>query len=813
MIVSHDWVRGFVPHALSPEALGELLGRHVATLDGLQRLRADLAPFVVARVVESEKIPDTKLSFNKVDDGSGTLLEVVCGAPVVTVGAMYPFARSGTMMPAGFKIEKKKIRGFVSNGMLCSERELGLGEDSGGILELHTDAAPGTPLLTVMPIGDVQIELDVLANRPDLLSQHGVAREVSALLGVPLGLPDELRSLAALPKPVHGAHEGTSAGASVFVEDADGCSRYMAVVIRGVTIGASPSWLVDRLKSVGARSISNVVDATNYMLHGFGQPMHAFDLGKLAKSTIVVRRARAGEKITTLDGVTRPLSADMTVIADGERAMAVAGVMGGLDSEVTDTTTDILLEVATFDAKRVRQTRRELGLSTDASYRFERGIDGGATARTLELAAGLIVQVAGGRIDGAPIDVGGPPPPFSPVAIRPARVNRLLGAPFEAGEIARRLTSVGFQIVSQAGDSMQLRPPSWRHDVTQEVDLIEEVARLGGFDSLPDELRPWRLGHVPDHPVHLASQRVTAALIAAGLAEVKPMPFVNGVGDGPHARVDNPLGEDEPYLRTTILDTLARRAEYNLNRSQGNVRLFEIGSVFTPGTGPLPREEVRVGALVMGSRRPPHFTDPKPPAYDMWDAKQLAELIANNAFNSTDIELIVKSDDALWEVRVDSMPRGFVRRVALDAPVWAAPCYGIEITLDAMSSALVAPPGRNAWGAVPHREALLAARQITFKTLPLTPAAEFDVALIVPDTTAAAVVEAVMRKAGGELLESLVLFDEFRAAGIPDGARSLAWRLTFRHPERTLRDKEVEGRRAQLLKTLESELGVRPRSS
>ena len=541
--------------------------------------------------------------------------------------------------------------------------------------------------------------------------------------------------------------------------------------------------------------------------------MHAFDLGKLAESTIVVRRARAGERITTLDGVARALTADMTVIADAERAMAVAGVMGGQDSEVTEATTDILLEVAAFEPRRVRQSRRALSLNTDASYRFERGVDGGATGRTLEIAAGLIVQVAGGRIDGAPIDVGGDPAPFAPVSLRPARVERVLGAPVAVAEIARRLTSVGFAIVSQARDSMQIRPPSWRRDVTQEVDLIEEVARLGGFDTLPDDLRPWRLGTVPDHPVHLAGQRVSNALVAAGLAEVKAMPFVKGAGGVTHSRVDNPLGEDEPYLRTTLLDTLARRAEYNLNRSQGNVRLFEVGSAFVPGTEPLPREEIRVAALVMGARRPAHFTDPKPPAYDMWDAKAIAELIAKTAFSSSDIELIVKSDDALWELRVDSRPRGFVRRVALDAPIWASPCYGIEVMLAVMPSAPIAPAGRNAWGSATTADAGLTQAQSKFKPLPITPAAEFDVALIVPDTTAAAQVEAVIRTAGGELLESVVLFDEFRGHGIPDGTRSLAWRLTFRHPERTLRDKEVEGRRAQLLKTLESELGVRPRSS
>lgn len=340
MNISHDWLKAFVPHTLSAEQVRDLLTAHVATVEGFERLRADLAPFVVARVVESEKVPDTKLSFNKVDDGSGTLLEVVCGAPNVTVGAMYPFARSGTLMPAGFKIEKKKIRGFTSNGMLCSARELGLGEEHDGILQLTTDAAPGTPLLSVLPLGDVCLTLDVLPNRPDLLSHIGVAREVSAITGVALRgpldalLPGDAEGAAAGRSVAPGAgardaRQASSGGATVRLEDVEGCPLYLGAVIRGIAVGPSPRWLAERVEAAGVRSINNVVDVTNYVLHGLGQPMHAFDLGTLAEQTIVVRRARAGEKMVTLDGVERALSGEMTMIADAKRSIAVAGVMGG----------------------------------------------------------------------------------------------------------------------------------------------------------------------------------------------------------------------------------------------------------------------------------------------------------------------------------------------------------------------------------------------------------------------------------------------------------------------------------------------------
>ena len=829
MNISHDWLRAFVPHSLTPQAVGELLSDHAVTLDGVVPLRADLMPFVVARVIESEKIPETKLSFNKVDDGSGTLLEVVCGAPNVTVGALYPFARTGTVMPAGLTIEKRKIRGFTSNGMLCSARELGLGEDHDGILALEVDVPVGTPLLTAMPIGDTQLILDVLPNRPDLLSHRGMAREVSALTGVPMELPAEFGHAAAIGAIADGEKSATSNGISVTVEDPGGAPHYIAVVIRGVKVGESPSWLKARVESVGSRSISNVVDATNYVLHGLGQPVHAFDLAKLARSAMIVRKAKAGETLVTLDGVTRKLEPWMTIIADGEHATALAGVMGGQGSEVTEATTDVLLEVAYFNPRDVRKVRKALGLSTDASYRFERGVDGGATAEIAELAARLIVSVAGGTIESM-IDVGDAPPAPGPVRLRPKRVDQLIGVQVAEEEIERLLASVAFIVEPGADRSYSVTPPTWRHDVLHEVDLVEEVARLHGYNKLSDELRPYRLGTVPDHPLYVAARRVRDALVAAGLAETRPMPFTKGAPDKNLARVANPLAEDEPFLRDSILDTLARRAEYNLNQHEGNVRIFEIGSVFTQRGS----EEVRAAALVMGARRPPHFSDPKPPAFDAWDAKALAETIARAAFPSAEVGLAATDTGALWRVaRREEGARakigvphedghssvhisrnivivGVVQAVALDAPVWAAPAFGIEISLGVMPSTNVAPPAKHDYAAADVESS---PEYIHFQPLPSTPAAEFDLALIVPNATAAADVERVIRSASGDMLERLELFDEFRGPGIPEGTRSLAWRLTFRHPERTLRDKEIDGRRSQLLKELQRELNVVPRSA
>jgi phenylalanyl-tRNA synthetase beta chain len=814
MKISHEWLRAFVPHSLSPAEVGELLSRHTATLDGLAPLRADLVPFVVARVIETEKIPETKLSFNKVDDGSGTLLEVVCGAPNVTAGALYPFARTGTVMPAGLTIEKRKIRGFTSNGMLCSARELGLGEDHDGILALTVDVPPGTPLLVAMPIGDTQLDVDVLPNRPDLLSHRGMAREVSALTGAMMQLPDELRGAARVPAATSGAVKASAKGVSVTVEDSAGAPRYIAVVIRGVKVGESPAWLKERVLSVGSRSISNVVDATNYVLHGLGQPVHAFDLAKLAGSAIVVRRAKAGEALVTLDGATHKLEPWMTIIADGSHATALAGVMGGKASEVTEATADILLEVAHFAPRDVRRVRKHLTLSTDASYRFERGVDAGATGEIAALAAQLIVSVAGGTIESF-IDIGESPAAAAPVALRPKRVAQLLGDAVPENEIERLLMSIGFEVEPGPERAYRVIAPSWRHDISREVDLVEEIARLRSYDVLSDELRPYRLGTVPDDPLYLASLRVRDALVAAGLSETRPMPFVKGDSMSDGLRLANPLADDEPYLRGDVLDSLDRRAEFNLNQHEGNIRIFEIGSAFTAEgiDGRLPAESLLVGALVMGQRRPVHFTEPKPPAIDAWDAKALAATIVRAAFPGTEVtfeEVDSPYVTDIWEVWADDMSCGLVRVEKLDAPVWAAPAFGIQITLGELSSDPVAAPGQHDYSAEARA---VPGRPVPFTALRTTPVAEFDLALIVPDGVPARYVDDVIREQSGQMLESLTLFDEFRGPGIPVGTRSLAWRLTFRHPDRTLRDKEIDGRRSQLLKALEKELGVVPRTA
>src|SRR6267154_2018111 len=479
MIVSRRWLEALLGHALTGQDVADRLARQVAPVDGVVPIHQDLRDVLIARVLKVKQHPNAdRLSLCQVDAGSG-VVEVVCGAPNVQAGKTYPFAPVGATLPGGLKLERRKIRGVESNGMLCSAKELGLGVDHEGILELDTKAPPGTPFLQAIPIADEQITIDVSANRPDLLCHKGVARELAVSLGATLKLPEIPR--ADVPTGRRASQSSHQVdGVEVRLEDPEGAPRYMVAVIRGVKVGPSPAWLAARLQSIGQRSINNIVDATNYILFEINQPMHAFDLAKLRGPAVVVRRAKPNELIVTLDGVQRKLNAEMTVICDAERPTIVAGVMGSAESEVTESTTDIVLEAAYFQPTRVRRTRRALGVSSESSYRFERGLDMLALPEAVGRAVDLIRAVAGGEMREPPLDLWPEPQRPRSVFLREARVSQLLGVPVPRKEIERLLAGVGF-VVAPRGERMAVQIPGWRPDVTSEVDLIEEVARLRGY--------------------------------------------------------------------------------------------------------------------------------------------------------------------------------------------------------------------------------------------------------------------------------------------------------------------------------------------
>ncbi len=822
MIVSRRWLEALLDRPLDARDTAERLTMHVAPVDAVVPLHQELGDIVVARVLEVKKHPNAdRLTLCLVDaGGAGGPVEVVCGARNVQAGKSYPYAPVGALLPGGVRLERKPIRGVESNGMLCSAKELGLGEDHAGILELDTASAPGTRFVDAVPIDDHQVVIDVPANRPDLLCHKGVARELAALLGgavklpaipgagsaAPAGGDAALGGRRRAPNPRGGAaaraaEPGVAAGPSglatagiadgveVRLEDPEGAPRYMIAVIRSVKVASSPGWLAQRLASIGQRPINNIVDATNYVLFELNQPLHAFDLAKLRGPAVVVRRAQPTEKIVTLDGVERTLTAEMTAICDAERPTIIAGVMGSSESEVTASTTDLVLECAYFQPTRVRRTRRALGLSSESSYRFERGIDLFSMPDAMRRAIELIVAVAGGAVREPPLDLWPQPVQEKTVFLRPERAARLLGVPTERAELERLLTSVGFFVApKEGGTRLAVQVPGWRPDVTREVDLIEEAARLKGYDAFPDELRPYRSGTVPDAPVEQIKAGVRQRLVQSGCYEARTIPL--GPRDGPEAvAVRNPLSADEAFLRRRLLPGLVRRVEHNWANHTRDVRLFEIGTVFRAGED-RPEEWDSVAAVLTGARRPPHWSDgAKVPDMDIWDLKHHFELALRAAAPSCDVQPATGGVVG-WEAVQRGEVWGWAGPLEADAPVWAAALLGFELRID------LTPPGA-----------------VHYRPLPTQPAVERDIALVLPAGVNAGAVSAVLARAAGPLLERAQVFDEYRGPGIPAGYRSVAWHCTFRDPARTLREREVDELLGGALQALEDELGVRRRES
>ena len=799
MIVSRRWLEALLGKPLKGQDVADRLARQVAPVDGVVPIHQDLRDVLIARVLEVRQHPNAdRLSLCQVDAGGGQPLEVVCGAPNVQAGKTYPFAPVGATLPGGLKLERRKIRGVESNGMLCSAKELGLGVDHAGILELQTDAPPGTPFLEAIPIADEQINIDVSANRPDLLCHRGVARELSVSLGGTVKLPEIPR--ANVPTGRRASQStGKVDGVEVRLEDPEGAPRYMTAVIRGVKVGPSPAWLAARLQSVGQRSINNIVDATNYILFEINQPMHAFDLAKLRGPAVVVRRAKPGEQIVTLDGVTRRLTAEMTAICDAEHPQIVAGVMGSAESEVTATTTDIVLEAAYFQPTRIRRTRRTLGLSSESSYRFERGIDMLGLPDAIARAVDLIVAIAGGEVREAPLDLWPEPQKPRSVFLREARVSHLLGVDVPRKEIERLLSAVGF-VAAPKDNRLAVQVPGWRPDVTREVDLIEEVARLRGYDTFPDELRPYRPGTVPDAPAELVLRRIREQLVAGGggLLEARTLPL--GPADGPDAvELKNPLSAEEAHLRTRLLPGLVRRVEHNWSVGNRDVRLFEVGTVFRRGMGTgdgknVPIEELHVAIVLTGARHPSHWSHSsdavKLPDMDIWDLKQHFELAVGVAAPSCDVQ--PAATGAGWvAIRTDGgQQAGTATPLEADAPKWAGPLFGLEVRI-----AIEPPP------------------LARYRPLPTQPPVVRDISLVVPGKVTAAAVEAVLRRVGGPILAQLDVLDEYRGAGLPEGTRGVTWRCTFRAPDRTLTESETVAVLERMLKAAEESLDVRRRQA
>jgi phenylalanyl-tRNA synthetase beta chain len=794
MNVSLRWLKAIAPTIqASAEELAHQITHSAVPVEEVRWLGHGLEELVVGRVLKVSEHPRAdRLVICEVDIGSAEPVQVVTGAPRVREGAFYPFVGAGQTLPGGQLIQRVKLRGESSEGMLCSERELGIGRDAAGIMEMIGEFEPGQPLLAALHLDDYRLELEITPNRPDLLGHWGVAREAAPGGESDLRLPEFPGARGPELNIASAEREGRAGGVTVRIEDAEGCPRYMGAVIRGVTIGPAPEWLAGRLRAIGLQPINNVVDATNYVLYELNQPLHAFDIEKLAGPALVIRRAREREVLRTLDGKDRTLGPEMLVIADAERPCALAGLMGGEVSEVSTVTRDIFLECAYFDPRRVRHAVRGLGLDTDAAYRFQRGIDPAGLTRALQRVVDLILATAGGEMDGTAIDVGPGLPPPGAVRLRSDRVSRTLGIELDRATITGCLEPLGFEVGPGEGEeeAMSVSIPTWRPDVEREIDLIEEVARRYGYEKFADELRPFRPTRLLEEPYRLVAAETRELMVGRGFLEALTLPFVSA--EEGEVRLLNPLSEREDHLRRGLLSGLIHRLEHNFARGLRDIRLFEIGTVFAASGGTLPTESIRLGAAWTGRRRPPHWSaSGEDDDWNIWDAKSIFESVAAVAAPGTEVRPLEEGDGAgappdleraFVAMTADGRMVGWAGRVPparIDAPRWAGAVWGLEVEM------------------VPGRREVVA-----YKPLPIYPATERDIALIVPRGAVAAEVEATIREVGPETLESLSIFDVYEGENIPDGTRSIAWRLRFRSADRTLTDEEVEAAMERIMSSL-----------
>ncbi len=778
MRVPLSWIHEFTPIAAPPAEIADALNQLGLEVEDIDETGRDLRGVIVARILDVVPHPDAdRIRLADVELGDGQR-RVVCGAANIEAGMVVPFARVGAVLPGDFRVERRRIRGVVSEGMLCSPRELGLGDDHAGILSLPAESPLGTDVREVLGLDDVVFDLSITPNRPDAMGVVGVARELAAHFGLPLHVDEHE------PAPVVEELDG----ARVIVDAPDRCPRFVGMVA-GVELGDSPPWMQRRLALAGMRPISNVVDITNYVMLERCRPLHAFDLGRLAGRGIVVRLARDGERMTTLDGVERTLTAGDLLICDAERTpQAIAGIMGGAAAEVSASTTEILLESAYFTPEGIARTAKRLGLRSEASARFERGVDpnnaGTGAARAME----LFRAHAAARPPAGAIDVAAAPIEPARVRVRTARVNQLLGTELSDADITAYLTPLGIAV-----DGGTATVPTFRADVTREIDLVEEVARRIGLDRITRTVpsNPEKIGGLDSR--QRARRATTDTLVGAGYDEVYTLPLVAPAdlaraGTSPEGivEVENPLRAEESVLRPSLLPGLLRALAFNAAHGEPDVALFETGTVFAAPADRerLPRERFHI-AFVRAHhvRRVPHEPDRPVEVYDA--TATLDALVAE--LRLADVRVVAASLPGFHparaaHVQVDGTPAGVVGEVAaatagaLDVP---SPVVACELDLDAL---LAGEP---------------AAR--TSHAISRFPASTIDLAFVVGDDVPAAAVTATLRATGGEVLERVELFDVFRSDALGTGKVSLAFALRFRAPDRTLTDDDVRSLRQRCI--------------
>ena len=781
MKVSLGWLATFVDLPAQAE-LEERLTLAGLEIEEVLHTGPDLSAIRVGLVLERRQHPNAdRLSVCSVDLGEPSPATIVCGAPNVAAGQKVAVAVPGVTLPDGTKLKKSKIRGEVSEGMICSARELGLGDDQGGILVLEPGAKVGASLSEVLASGDTILDVEITPNRGDWVSMLGMAREVRALFGGSVRLPPS--------EPPEGAR-AASEDIRITIDDAESCYAYVGRVVRGVSVGPSPAWLATRLEAAGMRSINVVVDVTNLVMLEYGQPLHAFDLASLRGAEVRVRRAQAGEKLATLDGETRALAADDLVIADAERAIALAGVMGGAETEVRATTRDLLIESAHFAPARVRRTSKRLGLRSEASYRFERGVDPEGIGRAADRAARLLAELAGGTVSRGRVEARGAiAKRVGEIALEPAHPARLLGAQFTAEEIVALLARVGVQARLDEHGCLRCTVPSWRNDLAIAEDLIEEIARIHGYDAIEPTLPRAALAPVTRPATLALADRTRDVLAAAGLVEIRLLPTMEDhdleallvpAGDPltRGVRLANPMPGMGGLLCTTLVPGLLHAAWRNLSRQVEAVRIFEVGRVFLArAPGELPEEPLRAAALITRGERANPW-EPATPVPAFFEAKGIAEKLLDELGRRAEFHA---GSSASWlhpgasgELRSGSTV--LCRLGELHPEVAArfeisAPCALLEVDLQALLEKPAEPSA--------------------YHEVSAYPAVRRDLAVLLASDQPAGLVLEAIRKTAGNMLVFATIFDRYEGKGIPAGKVSIAFRLVFQRPDRTLLDAEV----------------------
>lgn len=801
MQVSFKWLQEYVDIDITPEELAEKLTNAGVTVDEIEYLNKGIEGVVVAKVLTVQKHPNAdKLSLCQVTTDNENVYQVVCGAPNVRDGQIVPFALVGANLPGNVKIKKVKLRGVESQGMICSAQELGIDDESlpseqrEGILVLDPSAPLGEDIVKYLNLDDCILKLDLTPNRGDCLSVINIAREIGAILGKKVKLPEI--SFAEIDKNVHDFVQ-------IKIDAPDLCYRYAARIVEGVTIKPSPLWLQHRLRCSGIRPINNVVDITNYILLEYGQPLHAFDYNFLEQGQIIVRQAKPGEKIVTLDGQERELTEEMLLITDPTKAVAVAGVMGGENSEVKETTTTVLIESAYFNPKSIRRTSTGLGLRSESSLRFEKGINIETVVEACNRAAQLMADLAGGRILKGVADNYPTPIKRTVIHLQLDKINKVLGTALTDKEIKGILTRLDFLILQEDGEKITVEVPPYRPDITIPEDLIEEVARLYGYENIPVTLPEGVTSQGQKTAEQKLRDKILEVLSFRGLYEVINFSFINKnhfdklllpEDDSRRNAIPllNPLSEEQGYMRTSILPGLLVNLQKNINKRNENIGIFELGKIYLPQSQgqDITREKMTLGIAVSGVL----VSDwqEKGRKVDFYYLKGILEDLFDK-LNIINVDFVPCKDNPSYhpgrtaKVYVNNEQIGILGQVhplVLENYDLPKEVYIAEIDVDVLFK--------------------IGQGKVEFKQLPKFPSVSRDLAIVVKDQVLAKDLIEKIKELGGELLVELQIFDVYKGGQIPSDSKSIAFSLTFQAMDRTLTDKEIN----EIFDRIQNSLGV-----